>query len=69
MRPALKSVMFASGRSQRQIAARANIPENKLSEIVRGWADPTDAERAALIRELGCSADVFDRDALEARSR
>ena len=69
MRVALKVAIFASGNSQRQVAAAAGVPENKLSEIVRGWADPSPAERQALTQVLGCSLDVFDRgDEVQRRS-
>jgi hypothetical protein len=63
MRIALKTSILETGRSQRCVAAAAGIPENRLSSIVRGWADPRDYERAALIRVLGCSASVFDTEA------
>ena len=70
MRLGLKLKIIATGKPQRQIAADTKIPENRLSEIVRGWIDPRDEEREALIRVLGCSPDVFDRNAVvEARSR
>jgi hypothetical protein len=68
MRVALKAAIFASGNTQRQVAAAAGLPENKLSEIVRGWVDPTQAERAVLVRILGCSFDVFDLSTVEKRS-
>lgn len=69
MRLGLKLKIIASGKSQRQIGAETGIPENRISEIVRGWADPRDTEMAELIRVLGCSSDVFDRNAVvEARS-
>jgi hypothetical protein len=70
MRVALKAAIFASGQSQRQIAAATGIPENRLSELVRGWADPREDERASLMTALRCPPAVFDRDAiLEARRR
>lgn len=70
MRLGLKMAIFATGKSQRQIASESGIPENRLSELVRGWADPRDEECSALIRVLACSADVFDRDAVvEAHGR
>ena len=69
MRVALKSFIYASGKSQRQIAVEANITENRLSEFVRGWTDPTESEQRALIRVLGCPASVFHKDTvIEARS-
>ena len=60
MRVALKSAIFASGHSQRRVAALSGIPENKLSEIVRGWAMPSERERSALRSVLGVADAVFD---------
>lgn len=57
MRVALKLAIFASGQSQRQIAAQTGIPENKLSAIVRGWRTPSDAEAALLANVLRQPAD------------
>ena len=69
MRVALKAAIFASGNSQRQVAAAAGVHENKLSEIVRGWADPSPAEQQALTQVLGCKPDVFDHnDSVQTRS-
>lgn len=59
MRVALKAAIFASGRTQRQIAAATGIPENRLSEVVRGWTDPRADEQRRLIRVLKCSPDIF----------
>jgi hypothetical protein len=59
-RVALKTAIFASDKTQRQVAAETKIPENRLSEIVRGWTDPRADERAALVRVLKCSRAVFD---------
>ena len=53
MRLNLKIAIVASGKSQRQIAAACNIPENRFSSIVHGWTDPRDAERAAIAAALG----------------
>ena len=53
MRLGLKFAILATGKTQRQIANETGIlSENKLSEIVRGWAAPRDAERAALVNVL-----------------
>jgi transcriptional regulator with XRE-family HTH domain len=69
LRIALKSFIFASGKSQRQIAVESHITENRLSEFVRGWTDPNQDERLALMRVLGCPPAVFDKDTtIEARS-
>ena len=62
MRLALKIAILASGKSQRQTAAAAGLSENRLSEIVRGWADPRDDERESLARILSQPAPaLFDQ--------
>jgi transcriptional regulator with XRE-family HTH domain len=48
----LKIAIVASGNSQRQIARLAGIPENRFSDIVRGWAEPRPHERAAIAAAL-----------------
>lgn len=48
----LKAAIWATGRSQRQIAAASGIRENRLSAIVRGWVQPRLAEREALARAV-----------------
>lgn len=53
MRLNLKVAVFASGKSQRAIAAACSIPENRFSEIVRGWAEPREHERQAIAAVLG----------------
>jgi hypothetical protein len=64
----LKVAIIKSGRTQRQLAAVTEIPEVKLSNIVRGLAWPSSTERAALASALG--EDYFACDiATEARSR
>ena len=51
MRLRLKVAILAAGKSQRQVALETNlISENKLSDIVRGWTEPRDDEKAALAR-------------------
>ena len=57
MRVRLKVACIESGKTQRQIAAESKIPENRFSEIVRGWVEPTADERAVLARVIGQSAD------------
>ena len=61
MRLALKIAILAAGKTQRQVSAETRIPENRMSEIVRGWAEPRDDERAALAQALGrpVSAELF----------
>ncbi|ADB50180.1 helix-turn-helix domain-containing protein [Conexibacter woesei] len=57
----LKLAIVASGRSQRDVAAAVGISEFKLSRIVNGRAQPDDATRAALARELASPrASLFD---------
>jgi hypothetical protein len=57
----LKLAILKSGQSQRQIGVRTNIPEARLSSIVRGWVCPRNEERDALQRVLGISADAFEQ--------
>jgi hypothetical protein len=49
---ALKVAIVTSGKTQRRLALEAGVPEGRLSAIVRGWEDPTPAEREALARVL-----------------
>lgn len=60
MRLNLKIAIVTSGKSQRQIAAMCEIPENRFSELVRGWAEPRERERVAIATVLGKpAADLF----------
>lgn len=53
MRLALKMAIIVAGKTQRQVAAETRLlSENRLSEIVCGWVDPNENERAALARVL-----------------
>ena len=52
MRVNLKLAFLRSGKTQRQIASDTGIPENRVSELVRGWAVPRDDEREALAKAL-----------------
>jgi transcriptional regulator with XRE-family HTH domain len=52
MRIGLKLAIIQAGKTQRQVASESDIPENRLSELVRGWAEPRDSERAALAHVL-----------------
>ena len=53
MRLGLKLAILAAGKTQRQTAAETKLlSENRLSEIVRGWAEPRDDEKEALARVL-----------------
>jgi transcriptional regulator with XRE-family HTH domain len=55
MRFGLKAAILQAGLSQRQTGKLADIPENRLSTIVRGWANPTAEERSRLAAVLGKS--------------
>lgn len=55
MRLRLKTAIWETGKSQRQIAAAAGIPENRLSTIINGWAKPRQAEREAIARAVNRS--------------
>jgi hypothetical protein len=49
---ALKIAILESHLTQRMLAREAGMPESRLSDIVRGWADPREVEREALARVL-----------------
>ena len=68
MRLTLKFAILAAGKSQRQIGAECFIPENRLSDIVRGWREPRPDERARLARALGCSEDRLFTNVTETSS-
>jgi transcriptional regulator with XRE-family HTH domain len=55
MRITLRSAILRAGTSQRAVAKRAGLTENKLSAIVQGWRDPSPAERIAIADALGRS--------------
>lgn len=58
----LKVAIVESGKSQRQIAAACNIPENRFSSIVHGWTYPREAERVAIAAAVGKEVDqLFER--------
>ena len=53
MRMRLKLAIVAARKTQRQIAAETQrLTENRLSEIVCGWREPRDDEKAAIARVL-----------------
>ena len=58
MRVALKFAVVEDQRPQREIGAAAGITASRMSDIVRGWANPTDAEQSRL-------AAVLERDKRE----
>lgn len=59
MRVGLKAAIMARGWTQRHFSRVAEIPENRVSELVRGWVEPTDAERVRIARLLNQSPDVL----------
>jgi transcriptional regulator with XRE-family HTH domain len=62
MRLALKVAILASGMTQRDLSVKSRVPEVRLSAIVRGRAEPSEDEQAA-IREALNSTDreLFQR--------
>ncbi len=48
MRLDLKIAMLARGKTQRQVAWQSGISENRLSQIVQGWVEPTAREQTAI---------------------
>jgi hypothetical protein len=67
----LKLAIVGTGKSQRQVAAETQrVTENRLSEIVNGWTEPRDEEKAALARVLGQPiALLFDETAASGAAR
>ena len=56
----LKIAIVESGRSQLELAKATDMHESRLSHIVNGHRDPSDAERKALARVLRRKiADLF----------
>lgn len=49
----LKLALICSGRPSYLIAASAGLSESRLSRIVKGRLDPTDAELTRLAKALG----------------
>jgi len=70
VRLGLKAAIMARGYTQRQFSRLADIPENRISELVRGVTDPRPAERVRVATLLNQDADVlFGSDAqIEIRS-
>lgn len=52
MRLNLKIAMLTTGKSQRQVAWQSGISENRLSQIVQGWVEPTQREQTAIAAAL-----------------
>jgi len=56
----LKIAILESGLSQQEVAKAIGIHESRMSQIVNGWRESTDAERKALARLLKRKAtDLF----------
>lgn len=51
----LKFAILAAGKTQRRVAADSGITENRFSEIVCGWIDPTADERTRIAAVLNAS--------------
>lgn len=64
MRLHLKLAILERGQTQRALAHALDIPEPRLSAIVRGWIDPKPEERDAIAGALHRpSAELFDCNA------
>lgn len=65
----LEIARLRAGLSKIQLAQRAGIRRDRLSMIVHGWVNPTDAERARVAAALGeTEAAIFgsvEADAVE----
>jgi transcriptional regulator with XRE-family HTH domain len=53
LRAALKFHLYRAGLTQRQLARRVGMHENRLSSIIQGWMDPRPEERQAIAAALG----------------
>ncbi len=55
----LKMAIFEAGRTQRWLTRQVPPPmsENRMSDIVQGWVDPTPQERLAISTALGKTPD------------
>ena len=52
MRLHLKTAIWATGKTQRRVAADSCMSENRLSEIICGWVTPSGDEKLRLARTL-----------------
>jgi plasmid maintenance system antidote protein VapI len=70
VRIGLKAAIMGKGWTQREFSRVSGCPENRLSELVRGWTDPTPMERARFVKLLQQPEDaLFNADThLELRS-
>lgn len=69
VRVGLKAAIMVRGWTQRQFSRVADTPENRISELIRGWVDPTPAERVRFAELLGTSADVLFSDDVKVEIR
>lgn len=58
-RAALKIAILQSGLPQMEIARRLGIHFTKLSMLVNGWREPSEAERVGLAKLLAVDADAL----------
>ncbi len=69
MRLNLKMAIHENDTTQRRVARLAHTSENRLSDIVRGWADPRPYEREQIAAALGRPADLlFGSDSADVTS-
>ncbi len=51
----IKFLRLTLGLSQKQVAKKVGVPRAYISHLENGWRNPSDRERAALARVLGCT--------------
>lgn len=63
----LKGLIFGMGKSQRQVAIEAKVPETRLSHFINGRQDLTPKERKSLAKVLKINeAELDEQTALTA---
>jgi len=62
VRVGLKAAIMARGLTQRQFSRLSDTPENRISELIRGWTEPTADERVRFSRLLNQSAEALFAD-------
>ena len=55
MRVSLKTKILQAYGTQRRFCRATSIRENRLSSLIQGWADPSDAEAQVITEALHCS--------------
>ena len=53
MRANLKLAIIRAGLTQRHVARRSGLTENRLSSIIHAWVDPRPEEQDAILSALG----------------